>query len=298
MLRISPVVVAALSLVSLAGCPEDEKPICPVAPCEEAGEGEGEGEVFDDCKDDDGDGFYSCIDPRFPDRPGVVDCDDNDKRAVPGGVEFGGNDIDDDCSGVVGDEAPPCACDAGDVLSGIGLCDGRVTSTALEGELSQRVTAADYFGLAPREGDGCFSAISSGRLDVDASREFDPAVRGRALELVQTAQTEPVGAVICTLDGVRFDCARRFDLSTFDHAVRHQIDIGGVDFAGNVEALPLRFVFGGDDPVLPVAAPAVFSPLPNQTTSETRFAIVGTGGPFARVALRIDDTALPPAVAG
>jgi Putative metal-binding motif len=135
----------------------------------EGEEGEGEGEIVacdrNGCVDCDRDTFFSCLDPAFPQRPQVIDCDDEKFSVQPGGAEFWDNGVDDNCDGVV-DERSSCDCtnDATPDASAyaIGACEA--SSTVLYGLDSQRFVTDNYYGVtAPNP--GCMLAMSSGLGD-------------------------------------------------------------------------------------------------------------------------------------
>ncbi len=73
-------------------------------------------------KDSDGDGF-----PYSSTSTGQFDCNDDNILVGPGAVEVGGDEVDNNCNGVV-DEAPPsCETDGGtarDFARAMGICNG------------------------------------------------------------------------------------------------------------------------------------------------------------------------------
>ena len=117
------------------------------------------------CVDDDLDGFYTCIDPRHPERPALIDCDDTRFYVQPGGLELADTPEDDDCDGST--EPPPsCGCgdgnDAPSLLAAMDLCGASVTSVTSAGDENQFASTADYFGdVTPREG-ACLGILSTG----------------------------------------------------------------------------------------------------------------------------------------
>ncbi|HEY4222089.1 MAG TPA: hypothetical protein VGO62_12120, partial [Myxococcota bacterium] len=97
------------------------------------------------CKDEDGDGYYTCLDPDHPERKQIVDCDDHHFSVQPGGVEFPDTPEDDNCDGH-NDDFVTCACDgqssrATDLASAFDLCGTDQIPSATESG------AAIQFGL-------------------------------------------------------------------------------------------------------------------------------------------------------
>jgi hypothetical protein len=224
------------------------------------GSAEGEGEpppmcVRTGCDDCDRDGFYTCIDPAFPARPQVLDCNDDAFSAQPGGAEFAGNTIDDDCDQLI-DEAEDCPCgddgSAEAVADAIGGCGQRQRATTL-GAAGQRQVGTSYFGVEPRNG-GCMLTSSTGVVDFTnpASWPLQPdsamPVRSRALD-VHFSVVGP--SVRCTLeDGTTIDpCSSPLRIADLDvDSGPHVLSIAAIDEEGNVQEAPaLVPIFVGDE---------------------------------------------------
>lgn len=154
----------------------------------ETGEGEGE-EVVDagvdegPCHDDDGDGFYDCIDENHPERPTVVDCDDQRFHVQPNGIEFPDTPEDDNCND---DNTDYSTCDcagldaanARDMAAAMDLCGDVVASaTKPEGSAEQFGIVEAYQGVIEERvrvrldgpdaepvviGNTCLATLSSG----------------------------------------------------------------------------------------------------------------------------------------
>ncbi len=253
---------------------------------EGAGEGEGEGEGEDEgpCVDLDDDGFFTCVDPAFPERSLLIDCNDRQPSIAPGGIEFPGNGIDDNCNDDVDEAATACSClgdgsDA-DLVAGIGLCGADVVSSSTEGFADQRGAFDAFFELQPHRGDGCLSVLSTGVVSADAETNvFDPTVSGLSFLLVKTQQTEDVASVTCTLDGEPLvPCEQIQDLTIFDPGV-HVLTMAAVDIAGNVEPVPLRLNFGFDDIAVEAVDVVVVFPAEGDRVGERTPTISGTGTP-------------------
>ncbi len=141
-------------------------------------------EVMDlGCVDGDLDGFYTCIDPAFPDRAQEVDCDDARFAAQPGGYEFPGNGFDDDCDGDI-DEVIMCNCNmerisvAGAMAKSMDICSGELLQAELVGDPAQYgVLEAFPDGVEPRQGN-CLAVLSTGRFDPpgNSSSSVQPGV--------------------------------------------------------------------------------------------------------------------------
>ncbi len=133
------------------------------------------------CHDSDGDGFYDCIDPDHPERPQVVDCDDERFHVQPGGIEFADTPEDDNCNGR-NDDFDTCDCggsasNAADLGSGMDICGDTVTSATKNGGAIQFGVVDAYRGvIGPRRrarqddpdrppviiGNNCLATLSSG----------------------------------------------------------------------------------------------------------------------------------------
>lgn len=103
------------------------------------------------CHDDDEDGFYACIDPNFPERSQIVDCDDLRFHVQPGGVEFPETTEDDNCNDDNTDYAT-CACDglasnARDLASAMDLCGDAVAGATKAGGAAQFGIVDAYQGV-------------------------------------------------------------------------------------------------------------------------------------------------------
>ena len=115
------------------------------------------------CEDLDDDGFEACDDPTDPRHR---DCDDERWSSQPGGADFPGNGLDDDCDGAV-DETVGCGCPVGEglaprhVLRAIGLCGDAVGDTLQMGSPLQTAVDHDFFGIAPRSGE-CLAVLATG----------------------------------------------------------------------------------------------------------------------------------------
>jgi hypothetical protein len=132
------------------------------------------------CVDRDDDGFFTCTDPNYPERPEAIDCDDERFYVQPGGYDFPDNGEDDDCDEAI-DELPGCACssstNAGDLLAAMDLCDGTLASSAKTGDAQQFAVYQDaYFGIAPEGADAgvpsCLVAMSTGDALADDADEL------------------------------------------------------------------------------------------------------------------------------
>lgn len=121
-----------------------------------------------DCVDNDEDGFHTCLDPNYPEWPQEVDCDDTRWFVQPGGYEFPGNNIDDNCNDEV-DETPTCSCVAdgnsvpgADFIAAMDLCDDTVASVSTSGDAQQFGVYSRFFeDISPQEG-GCLGVLSTG----------------------------------------------------------------------------------------------------------------------------------------
>jgi hypothetical protein len=228
------------------------------------GEGsEGEGEppfvcVRNGCDDCDQDGFFTCIDPAFPNRPPVIDCNDDAFSAQPGGVEFADNDVDDDCDTLV-DEVDSCPCGddgtAASLADAVGGCGqrGRVNSLGVQG---QRQVGTDYFGVEARSG-GCLLATSTGVIDYTNPSSWPLqiddrlVVRSRALDVSFVA----VGDVSCRLeDGTVIEpCVSPLQVDDFGNPGAHVLTIAATneDSSGQpVDIVVPVFVSDDDQPRL------------------------------------------------
>ena len=156
------------------------------------GDGDGDGGP---CVDNDNDGFYTCIDPDYPDRPQEVDCDDNRWFVQPGGIEYPDNEIDDNCNDLIDDEDDiDCGCDpdgasgAGSIADAIDSCGDTLVSVSSSGDSGQFGVFADYHGdVVPKRG-SCLAVMSSGNADgsnptgewFDSCESADPDPEGPA----------------------------------------------------------------------------------------------------------------------
>lgn len=133
------------------------------------------------CHDDDEDGFFTCVDEDFPERPTLVDCDDLRFHVQPGGIEFPDTTEDDNCIGGNTDYST-CACDglagnARDLASAMDLCGDVVAGAskaggaqqfgivdAYQGVIEERVRVrVDEPGGAPVViGNSCLTTLSTG----------------------------------------------------------------------------------------------------------------------------------------
>jgi hypothetical protein len=180
-----------------------------------------------DCVDLDHDGFYTCLDENYPNWPQVVDCDDSRYGVQPGGYEFPGNLIDDDCDDEI-DERTECGCalsesaNAPDFLASIGLCDDAITASTQVGDPEQFGVFTDYYSdVEPRDGN-CLGVMSSGFAypgdisDVDVEfggEDFndsvftdpDPNVTGIADTVHNLAQVQITFAPPSNARGFAFD---------------------------------------------------------------------------------------------
>jgi hypothetical protein len=195
-------------------CQADFTLLCTARPCNDAGPGEGEGEgegegqradagVVDEgpCHDEDGDGFYSCLDPNHPERPQLVDCDDTRWWVQPGpdAIEFPDTPEDDNCNGT-NDDWITCDCtgvstSATDLGSAMDLCGPQVVSgTLVDGKAVQYGNVDAYSGvIGPRLrtriddpnqppiiiGNQCLTTLSNG--DATGNAALDPAIHGLAV---------------------------------------------------------------------------------------------------------------------
>lgn len=151
------------------------------------------------CRDDDLDGFFTCVDLVYPERPAAVDCDDTRFFVQPGGYEFPNNAVDDDCDGDI-DETAPCVCNVGsttpqDITGAIGLCGDTLTSARKSGVDSQFGVMTSYFddvrpidaeeGVAPPP--SCLAVLSTG----DALDDFNLSVSHIGLPQCSFPDPEP-----------------------------------------------------------------------------------------------------------
>lgn len=121
-----------------------------------------------DCEDADGDGYYPCDDPHYPEWPEALDCDDSRWFVQPGAYEFPDNNIDDNCNGET-DEVVPCGCThsgpnatAEELISAMDLCGDTIVSMQRSGDPQQFGVFRDYFtDIVPETGD-CLAVISTG----------------------------------------------------------------------------------------------------------------------------------------
>lgn len=147
------------------------------------------------CADLDGDGYHPCQDPRFPDAPAELDCDDTRFHVQPGGYEFPETSEDDNCNGTADDWALcPCSESEGgaeQLLSAMDLCGAPLRNVTRSGQPPQFGVMADYQGavgprlraIVPTPGgapvltsNGCMASLATGDAegdgDVDGSRCF------------------------------------------------------------------------------------------------------------------------------
>jgi hypothetical protein len=120
------------------------------------------------CHDEDGDGFYSCIDESFPARPTIVDCDDVRFHVQPGGIEFPETTEDDNCNGDNTDFLT-CGCDGvasnvRDLAAGMDLCGDVVAGATKSG-------GAEQFGIV-----GAYQTVVEERVRVRIDAPDAPPV--------------------------------------------------------------------------------------------------------------------------
>ena len=142
------------------------------------------------CQDNDDDGYYTCLDPAFPQRLSLLDCDDQRFHVQPGGIEFPDTPEDDNCNGDNTDY-DTCACDgtassARDVASAMDLCGDVVVDASKTGASAQFGIVDAYQGIVEERvrvrvdgpgaspivvGNSCLTTLSTGTATGTASDE-------------------------------------------------------------------------------------------------------------------------------
>jgi hypothetical protein len=259
-------ILCVVLMSSCGGCVDEPPPAQP-EPGEGEGEvgegegepGEGEGEVLacirTGCDDCDRDTFYTCIDPAFPQRPQLIDCDDDAFSVQPGGADFWDNGIDDNCDGVV-DERTSCDClddtTAESAARALGACT--VRSTATYGLSSQRFVTENYYGVASPN-PGCMLAMSSGLADPENGVQVATAYDAQSTVYAATTAIAfyAPGNVICELEdgSIVEPCISPVDLLETNAIApgMHVLTVRSVDENGVVQSLTTPIPVVGESTV-------------------------------------------------
>jgi len=214
---------------------------------------------------------------------------------MPGGAEFPGNNLDDDCDTEV-DEVTICPCTDDDsddrLLQGLGLCDENLANVDFIGLPQQRDGFVEYGGVEPRTQDGCVGLLSSGLADVDAAStllEFDPFATVSFDGTIQFAVDDEGASFTCTFDGAPYTpCASPLTLPSRAGPGQHVFVLTATDAEYNIDPHPLTSSSGFADGPAPVEQPLqVLFPTEGGRSGERSPTISGLASSGAYLTLRL-----------